>query len=88
MEPAVCAQVSPVIEQHFPGRLIGHATRKAPQAEDGFAAVVRGAHNFAEAHLKFSLVREEQGRHANRSLVFQRALNLKPRLRGAICLWE
>jgi tetratricopeptide (TPR) repeat protein len=53
------------------------------QAGDGFAAIVVDAPQFAEAHLNLGLVREEQRRHAEAISSFQKALTLKPHLRGA-----
>src|SRR5882672_995824 len=41
------------------------------------------APTFAEAFLNLGLVREEQGRHEEAIADFQKALQLKPRLRGA-----
>jgi tetratricopeptide (TPR) repeat protein len=53
------------------------------EAGDGFAAVVKQAPNFAEAHLNLGLVREEQGRHEDAIATLQKALLLNPKLRGA-----
>src|SRR5258708_5270477 len=53
------------------------------QAGDGFAAVVKEATTFAEAFMNLGLVREEQGRHEEAIADFQKALQFKPRLRGA-----
>jgi tetratricopeptide (TPR) repeat protein len=52
-------------------------------AGEGFSEVVRAAPGFAEAHLNLGLVREEQGHHAEAIADFQKALQLKPKLRGA-----
>jgi tetratricopeptide (TPR) repeat protein len=52
-------------------------------AGDGFASIVKDAPQFAEAYLNLGLVREEQGRHAEAIVSFQKALQLKPHLRGA-----
>src|SRR5215472_17770000 len=52
-------------------------------AAEGFAAVVKEAPSFAEAHLNLGLVREEQGRHEEAIASFQKALQLKPKLHGA-----
>jgi tetratricopeptide (TPR) repeat protein len=53
------------------------------EAAAGFAAVVKQAPTFAEAHFNLGLVNEEQGRHNEAIASFERALSLKPRLRGA-----
>jgi tetratricopeptide (TPR) repeat protein len=79
----VCAQITPVIEQQFQQASEAMRQGRLPQAEEGFAAVVRGAPNFAEAHLNLGLVREEQGRHDDAVASLQKALQLKPGLRGA-----
>ena len=52
-------------------------------AAEGFAAVVKEAPSFAEAHLNLGLVREEQGRHEEAIVSFQKAVLLSPKLRGA-----
>jgi len=51
-------------------------------AAEGFAAVVKEAPSFAEAHLNLGLVREEQGRHEEAIVSFQKAVLLNPKLRG------
>ena len=78
-----CAQVTPVIEQQFQQASEAMRQGKLGQAEEGFAAVVKGAPNFAEAYLNLGLVREEQGRHEDAVASLQKALQLKPHLRGA-----
>lgn len=52
-------------------------------AGEGFAAVIKEAPDFAPAHLNLGLVREEQGRHEEAIISFQKALLLNPKLRGA-----
>jgi tetratricopeptide (TPR) repeat protein len=52
-------------------------------AGEGFAEVVKQAPSFAEGYLNLGLVREEQGKHAEAIGDFQKALQLKPKLRGA-----
>jgi tetratricopeptide (TPR) repeat protein len=52
-------------------------------AGDGFAAVVKAAPSFAEAHFNLGLVREEQGRLDEAVASFEKALTLKPRMHGA-----
>jgi protein O-GlcNAc transferase len=49
----------------------------------GFAAVIKQAPAFAEAHFNLGLVQEERGQHAEAIGSFQKALTLKPRLHGA-----
>lgn len=53
------------------------------QAGDAFAAIVHDLPQFAEAYLNLGLVREEQRRHGDAITNFQKALQLKPHLRGA-----
>lgn len=52
-------------------------------AGEDFAAVVKAAPEFAEAHFNLGLVREEQGRNEEAITSLQKAVTLKPRLRGA-----
>ena len=52
-------------------------------AGDGFAEVIKQAPTFAEAYLNLGLVREEQGKHVEAIGDFQKALQFKPKLRGA-----
>lgn len=53
------------------------------EAGDKFAAIAKDSPSFAEAHLDLGLVREEQGRNEEAIASLQKALSLKPRLRGA-----
>ena len=53
------------------------------EAGAGFAAVVKQAPSFAEAHFNLGLVRQEQGRYEDAIASFHKALALKPRLHGA-----
>src|SRR5262249_4575915 len=53
------------------------------EAGAGFAAVVKQAPSFAEAHFNLGLVRQEQGRYEGAITSFHKALALKPRLHGA-----
>lgn len=53
------------------------------QAGDDFAAITKEAPTFAEAFLNLGLVREEQRRHEEAIAAFHKAVQLKPRLRGA-----
>ena len=52
-------------------------------AGDGFSAAIKESPAFAEAYLNLGLVREEQGRFEESIANLQKALTLKPRLRGA-----
>jgi tetratricopeptide (TPR) repeat protein len=52
-------------------------------AGDGFAAAIKLAPAFAEAHFNLGLVREEQGRLDEAVASLQKALTLKPQLHGA-----
>src|SRR5437764_15315067 len=52
-------------------------------AGEGFSASTKASPAFAEAHFNLGLVREEQGRFEEAIVSLQKALSLKPRLRGA-----
>jgi tetratricopeptide (TPR) repeat protein len=71
------------IEERF--RQATEAMREGHLDEAGerFASIAKDSANFAEAHLNLGLVREEQGRNEEAVASFQKALTLKPRLRGA-----
>jgi len=77
------AQVPPATADKF--RQASEAMRSGnlEEATSGFAAVVKQAPAFAEAHFNLGLVREEQGQHAEAIASFEKALSLKPRLHGA-----
>lgn len=77
------AQRSPEVDNRF--RQASEAMRKGnlDEASEGFAAVVKAAPTFAEAHFNLGLVREEKGSHSEAIASFEKALSLKPRLRGA-----
>jgi len=53
------------------------------QASEGFAVIIKEAPSFAEAHLNLGLVLQEQRRFDESIASLQKALILKPRLRGA-----
>jgi tetratricopeptide (TPR) repeat protein len=53
------------------------------EAGAGFAAVVKQAPTFAEAHFNLGLVRQEQGQYQDAIASFHKALALKPHLHGA-----
>src|SRR5713226_3629193 len=77
------AQRTPEVDNRF--RQASEAMRngKLDEAAEGFAAIVKQAPTFAEAHFNLGLVREEQGQHTEAIASFEKALSLKPRLRGA-----
>src|SRR5713226_9871178 len=77
------AQRTPEVDNRF--RQASEAMRngKLDEAAEGFTAIVKQAPTFAEAHFNLGLVREEQGSHSEAIASFERALSLKPRLRGA-----
>lgn len=56
---------------------------KLDNAATGFAAIIKQAPSFAEAHFNLGLVREEQGKFDESIASFQKALALKPKLHGA-----
>lgn len=80
---AQAPQVPPEIVEKF--RMASEAMRggNIDAAGEGFAAIVKESPNFAEGYLNLGLVREEQGRHGDAIANFQKALRLKPGLRGA-----
>src|SRR6266481_1696330 len=80
---AQAPQVPPEIAEKL--RMASEAMRAGniDAAGEGFAAVVKESPNFAEGYLNLGLVREEQGRHGEAIANFQKALRLKPGLRGA-----
>jgi tetratricopeptide (TPR) repeat protein len=77
------AQASSAITERFQRATEAMRAGNLDQAGEGFASIVKDAPQFAEAYLNLGLVREEQGRHADAIASFLRALELKPRLRGA-----
>lgn len=77
------AQTSPAITERFQRATEAMRAGNLDQAGDGFASIVKDAPQFAEAYLNLGLVREEQGRHADAIVSLRKALELKPRLRGA-----
>jgi tetratricopeptide (TPR) repeat protein len=77
------AQISPAITERFQQAAEAMRAGNLDQAGDGFASIVKDAPLFAEAYLNLGLVREEQGRHADAIASFKKALELKPRLKGA-----
>jgi tetratricopeptide (TPR) repeat protein len=53
------------------------------EAGEAFASIVKDSPSFAEGFLNLGLVREEQGKNEDAIASLQKALALKPRLRGA-----
>jgi tetratricopeptide (TPR) repeat protein len=76
-------QTSPAITERFQQASEAMRAGNLDQAGDGFASIAKDAPQFAEAYLNLGLVREEQGRHGDAITSLQKALELKPRLRGA-----
>lgn len=86
--PFVLAQadapkLNPAVAEQFQQATQAMRAGDLTQAGDGFESVTKSAPQFAEAYLNLGLVREEQGRHADAITNFKKALQLKPRLRGA-----
>lgn len=77
-----CGQ-SPLTEVRFREATEALRAGHLDEAGDEFAAIARDFPTFAEAHLNLGLVREEQGRNNEAITSLQKALSLKPRLRGA-----
>jgi len=77
------AAQTPSSNDHFRQATEAMRAGRLDEAADGFAAVIASSSAFAEAHFNLGLVREEQGRNADAVACLQRALQLKPRLRGA-----
>jgi tetratricopeptide (TPR) repeat protein len=77
------AHPGPALTERFQQAAEAMRAGNLDQAADGFASIVKDAPEFAEAYLNLGLVREEQSRHEDAIASLQRALELKPRLRGA-----
>jgi tetratricopeptide (TPR) repeat protein len=77
------SQIDSAITQRFRSAAEAMRAGDLNQAGDAFASIVKDAPQFAEAYSNLGLVREEQGRHADAIASFQKALQLKPHLRGA-----
>src|SRR5215470_14924978 len=73
--PVAADQLRQATEALHQGRL--------EEAAEGFASVTKSSPQFAEGHFNLGLVREEQGRNEEAITSLQKALVLKPRLRGA-----
>src|SRR5215471_21821398 len=82
MPVAISAQ-APSIDARFRAATEAMRAGKLDQAGDEFASITKDSPSFAEAHLNLGLVREEQGRNEEAIASLQKALSLKPRLRGA-----
>lgn len=83
LDNRLSAQMTPEVSNIF--RQASEAMRQGDlnAAGDGFAAAVKLAPAFAEAHFNLGLVREEQGRLDEAIASFEKALTLKPGLHGA-----
>lgn len=79
----IAAQVGPETTQRFREATEAMRSGDLSSAGDGFAAVVKAAPAFAEGHFNLGLVREEQGRLEEAIASLEKALRLKPGLRGA-----
>jgi tetratricopeptide (TPR) repeat protein len=83
IDTRLSAQVTPEVSN-----ILSQASEAMRQGDlnaagDGFAAAVKLAPAFAEAHFNLGLVREEQGRLDEAIASFEKALTLKPGLHGA-----
>src|ERR1700730_12057894 len=58
-------------------------TGRLEDAAERFFSIVQTYPAFAESHLNLGLVRAEQGKNEEAIASFQKALTIKPRLRGA-----
>jgi tetratricopeptide (TPR) repeat protein len=86
----VSAQVS-VVPPEFIQATQAVREGKLAEAAAGFAEVVKHQPGFAEAHFNLGLVDEELGKYDDSIASLRRALQLKPRLRGAnlfLCIAE
>ena len=77
------AQLTPEASKVFQQATEAMRRGDLDQAGNAFAAVVKLAPAFAQAHFNLGLVREDQGRHEEAVASLQKALQLNPRLRGA-----
>lgn len=78
----ICAQGA-AIEQRFRQATAAMREGHLDEAGEAFASIVIDSPSFAEGFLNLGLVREEQGRNEEAIADLQKALSLKPRLRGA-----
>jgi tetratricopeptide (TPR) repeat protein len=74
---------SPALGESFQQASEAMRAGKLEEAEERFSVIVKQDPAFAEARFDLGLVREEQGKHEQAIADFQKALSLKPRLRGA-----
>jgi len=82
MSATICAQDAPVVAR-FRQATDAMRAGRLDAAGDQFASIAKDSPQFAEVHLNLGLVREEQGRNEEAIASLQKALSLKPRLRGA-----
>lgn len=78
----ICAQGT-AIEQKFRQATAAMREGRLDEAGEAFGSIVKDSPSFAEGFLNLGLVREEQGRNEEAIVNLQKALTLKPRLRGA-----
>ena len=81
--PAFVDAQSPEVAAKFTQATQAMREGNLEEADAGFAAVVKLAPAFAEAHFNLGLVRQQEGRDQEAIQSFQKALTLKPKLRGA-----
>lgn len=79
----LCAQTDSSINDKFRQAAEAMRAGRLDEAGQGFALIAKSAPTFAEAFFNLGLVREEQGQNEEAITSFERALALKPRLRGA-----
>ena len=80
---AVASSQTASIEERFHEATEAMRAGHLDEAGDKFAEIAKDSPSFAEAHLNLGLIREEQGRNEEAIASLQKALGLKPRLRGA-----
>lgn len=79
----LCGQTDPAVSDRFRQATEAMRAGRLDEAGQGFALIAKYAPTFAEAFFNLGLVREEQGQNEEAITSFERALTLKPRLRGA-----
>jgi tetratricopeptide (TPR) repeat protein len=80
---AVAFSQSASVEERFHEATEAMRAGQLDEAGDKFVAIAKSSPTFAEVHLNLGLVREEQGRNEEAIGSLQKAISLKPRLRGA-----
>ena len=79
----LCAAQTSAVPAEFIQATQAMREGKLDEAAAGFAAAVKRAPTFAEAHFNLGLVDEELGKYAEAIASLRQALKLKPRLHGA-----